>query len=216
MTHITFSWEPAPIVPGQPIEEPPARVALTAVAPDGRPVYRGRVPDESQTSVAAKGGAVSFDVPPGQLDLKMVVENSRGQVIDTLGRQITAPDFTNVSMSFATPRVYRVRTIPELQALKANRDAIPTTERQFSRTDRLYLRVDAYAPGGVTPPVTARLLNRAGQSMADVPVQQAPGRPAELELALSPLAAGEYLIELNARSEGGSTAQELIAFRVGR
>jgi len=28
--------------------------------------------------------------------------------------------------------------------------------------------------------------------------------------------AGEYLIELNARSEGGSSAQELIAFRVGR
>jgi hypothetical protein len=47
-------------------------------------------------------------------------------------------------------------------------------------------------------------------------VQQAPDRPAEIELALSSLAAGEYLIELNARSESGSTAQELIAFRVGR
>jgi hypothetical protein len=58
----------------------------------------------------------------------------------------------------------------------------------------------------MTPPVTARLLNRAGQSMADLPVQQRPGNPAEIELPLSPLAAGEYLIELNAKSEGGSTA----------
>jgi hypothetical protein len=121
-----------------------------------------------------------------------------------------------VTMSFGTPRVYRVRTIPELQGLKANPDAVPTTERQFSRTDRIYIRAEAYAPGGVTPPVSARLLNRAGHSMADIPVQQAPGRPAELDLGLSAFAAGEYLIELNARSEGGSTAQELIAFRIGR
>ncbi len=215
MTHVTFSWEPAPAVPGRPVEDPPARIALTAVAPDGRPVFRGRVPDDSGTT-PSKGGAVSFDVPPGQLDMKMVVEGPRGQVIDTLGRQITVPDFTNVTMSFSTPRVYRVRTMPELQALKTNPNAVPTTERQFSRTDRLYIRADAYAPGGVTPPVSARLLNRTGQSMADLPVQQAPGRPAEIELGLSAFAAGEYLIELNARSEGGSTAQELIAFRIGR
>jgi hypothetical protein len=52
--------------------------------------------------------------------------------------------------------------------------------------------------------------------MADVPVQQSPGKPAETELALSSFAAGEYLLELNAKSAGGSSAQELIAFRVGR
>ena len=220
MTHVTFSWEPAPAIPGRPVEDPPARIALTALAPDGRPVFRGRVPEEAAATASMccsrGGGAVSFDVPPGQLDMRMVVENPRGQVIDTLGRQITVPDFTNVSMSFSTPRVYRVRTIPELQTIKANPNAVPTTERQFSRTDRLYIRVDAYAPGGVTPPVSARLLNRTGQSMADLPVQQAPGRPAEIELGLSAFAAGEYLIELNSRSEGGSTAQELVAFRIAR
>jgi VWFA-related protein len=215
MTHVTFSWEPAPATPGHAVEDPPARIALTALAPDGRPVYRGRVPDDSGAA-SSKGGAISFDVPPGQLDMKMVVENSRGQVIDTLGRQVTVPDFSNVSMSFSTPRVYRVRTIPELQVLKANPNAVPTTERQFSRTDRLYIRVDAYAPGGVTAPISARLLNRAGQSMADLPVHQAAGRSAEIELGLSAFAAGEYLVELNARSEGGSTAQELVAFRIGR
>jgi hypothetical protein len=52
--------------------------------------------------------------------------------------------------------------------------------------------------------------------MSDLPVRQAAGAPSEIELALAPLAAGEYLIELNAKSEGGSTAQELVAFRVGR
>jgi hypothetical protein len=186
-----------------------------AVGRDGRQIFRGTVPDDA-TAAAAKGGAVSFDAPPGQLQLKMTVEGTRNQVIDTLGREITVPDFTSVTMSFGTPRVFRARTIPELNAIKTNPNAIPTTEREFSRTDRLYIRADAYAPGGITPPVSARLLNRAGQQMSELKVQQAPGKPAEVELPLSPLAAGEYLVELNARSEGGSSAQELVAFRVGR
>jgi VWFA-related protein len=218
-TRVTFSWEPVPAVPGQRAEDPPARVALTAIAAGGRPVFRGRVPEDLPAAAAAgtrKGGATTFEVPPGQLELKMVVEGANGQVIDAVGRDLTVPDFSTVTMSFGTPRVYRVRTIPELQALKAKPDAVPTTEREFSRTDRLFVRVEAYAPGGESPPVTARLLNRAGNSMADVPVQQEPGRPAQLELALSPLAAGEYLLELNAKSAAGSSAQELIAFRVGR
>ena len=218
-TRVTFSWEPVPLVPGQHAEEPAARVALTAIAPDGRPVFRGRVPEEAAApaaSGASRGGSTSFEVPPGRLELKMIVEGARGQVIDSVGRDLTVPDFSTVTMSFGTPRVFRVRTIPELQALKSRPDAVPTTEREFSRTDRLFIRVEAYAPGGVAPPVTARLLNRAGQSMSALPVQQGPGRPAEIELALSPLAAGEYLIEVNAKNEAGSTAQELIPFRVSR
>jgi len=216
LARVTFSWEPAPAVPGQPREDPPAKVALMAVSRDGRQVFRGTVPEDPPASGVSKGGSVSFDVPPGQLQLKMTVEGTRNQVIDTLGREITVPDFTSVSMSFGTPRVFRVRTIPELNALKGNPDAVPTTERDFSRSDRLFIRADAYAPGGITPPVTARLLNRAGQQMAELKVQQAPGKPAEIELALSQFAAGEYLVELSARSEGGSSAQELVAFRVGR
>jgi len=213
-TRVTFLWEAAPSVPGQRDQEPAARVALTALDPDGRPVYRGKLPEESAT--VARGGSASFEVPPGRLDLRMVIEGARGQVIDSTTRDLTVPDFTTVTMSFATPRVYRARTVPELQALKKNPDALPTSDREFSRTDRLFIRAEAYAPGGATPPVSARLLNRGGQSMADLPVQQGAGKAAEIDLPLSSLAAGEYLIELNAKSEGGSTAQELIAFRISR
>jgi hypothetical protein len=213
-TKVTFLWEPASAVPGQRDQEAAARVALTALDPDGRPLFRGKLPEEA--AALPKGAATSFDAAPGRIDLKMTVEGSRGQVIDTVSRELTVPDFTRVTMAFATPRVYRARTLPELQAVKSNPDALPTPSREFSRTDRLYIRAEAYAPGGLTPPVTARLLNRGGQSMADLPVQQRPGMSSELELPLSSLAAGEYLIELNAKSEGGSTAQELIAFRISR
>jgi hypothetical protein len=145
----------------------------------------------------------------------MVVEGARGQVIDSVGRDLTVPDYSKVEVSFGTPRIYRVRSIPELQAIKTKADAPPTAEREFSRTDRLYVRLDAYAPGGVVPTTTARLLNRAGKSMSDIPVQAPAGRSAEIELPLSALAAGEYLIEVNAKSPSG-TAQELIAFKISR
>ena len=111
--------------------------------------------------------------------------------------------------------MYRVRTVPELQALRAKADAVPTVDREFSRTERLHIRLDSYAPGGATPAITARLLNRGGSSMSNLPVQTPAGRSAEIDLPLSALAAGEYLIELNAKTESG-TAQEMIAFRVGR
>ena len=77
------------------------------------------------------------------------------------------------------------------------------------------VRVDAYAPGNVKPTVTARLLNRSGAAMSDVPVQTPEGGSAELELAMSALSAGEYLLELSAKTDSGS-AQELIAFKVSR
>jgi hypothetical protein len=49
--------------------------------------------------------------------------------------------------------------------------------------------------------------------MSDVPVQTSAGSGSQLELALSSFAAGEYLLELTAKSEAGS-AQEFIAFRI--
>jgi VWFA-related protein len=239
-TRLTFLWEPAPVIPGQKPGDPAARVALTAIAPDGRPLFRGRVPEESAEPAAGgatasvagpaapaaatgsaaapavtAGGATTFDVQPGHLELKMVVEGNRGQVIDSVGRDLTVPDYNTVEVSFGTPRVYRVRSIPELQSVKSKPDAVPTADREFSRTERLFIRLDAYAPGGVVPTMTARLLNRAGKSMADLPVQTPPGRSAEIDLPLSALAAGEYLVEMNAKTPSG-TAQELVAFKVSR
>jgi len=167
------------------------------------------------TATVKAGGATTFEVQPGHLELKMVVEGSRGQVIDSVGRELTVPDYNTVQVSFGTPRVYRVRSIPELQALKAKPDAPPTAEREFSRSERLFIRLDAYGAGGAVPAITARLLNRAGALMADVPVQTPQGRSAEIDLPLSALAAGEYVVEVTGKTPSG-TAQELIAFRIAR
>ncbi|MEO7157539.1 MAG: hypothetical protein ABI039_08265, partial [Vicinamibacterales bacterium] len=85
------------------------------------------------------------------------------------------------------------------------------------RTDRLVIRTDAYGPGNAVVTVTAKLLNKQGQRMADIPVN-APVAPAKAQLIdfpLASLAAGEYLLELTASAEGQPAATDLIAFRVG-
>ena len=117
-------------------------------------------------------------------------------------------------MSFGTARVYRARTAREALLVRNNPEAVPTAMREFSRGERIMMRFDAYATNGAKPEVTARLLNRAGTSMADVPLTAADGKPYLIDFPLASLAAGDYLIELNAKTPSG-TAQQLVGFHVG-
>jgi hypothetical protein len=227
-TKVTFAWEPIPAVPGESRhgENAPARVALTAVSPDGRPLFRGRVPQEdaaggppstgaTTTPGTPAGSQVSFDAPPGQVQVRMTVEGQSGQVIDSATRELTLPDFSKVEVSFSTPEVFRARTPRDVQTVRKATGAIPTADRIFGRTERLFIRTQAYTPGNATPEFTAKLLNRNGDPMSDVPfVNPEPSR-LELEFALSNLAPGDYLIQLQAKTPSG-TAQEYVAFRVTR
>jgi hypothetical protein len=58
------------------------------------------------------------------------------------------------------------------------------------------------------------LLNRSGQAMSEIPVSAAPtGGEQQIDLPLSGLAPGEYVIEIKATADGGE-AKELVGFRV--
>lgn len=230
---VTFVWEPVPPVAGEQ-KQAAARVSLTATAPDGRPLFRGRIPESASANGGAGaapaalapvpslpagggvpgGGSVSFEAPPGPLQLRISVEGARGEVLDSAVRELTVPDFTTVEVSLGSPRLYRARTVKEMQVLKASAAAVPTADREFSRTERLLIRFEAYGPGGIQPAATIRLLNRGGAQMSELPVQMA-GATAMAELPLASLAAGEYLLELAVKAQAGS-AQELIAFRLTR
>ena len=235
-TRVTFSWQPIPPPPGAPVDPggQAARILLTATSSDGQGLFKGRVPDAAGAApaagasppasgsgpggpapVAAPGGSVSFDAPPGQVQLRIAIEGGKGQLLDAVTRELTLPDFTRVQVAMATPRVFLGRTVRDLTTIRANPAAVPTPDREFTRTDRLLIRTEAYTPGNAPPEVTARLLNRTGQRMADLPVQAVQGGGADLELPLSSLPVGDYLIELNAKAPSG-TAQELVAFKVGR
>jgi VWFA-related protein len=226
-SRVTFAWESIPPAPGErrPGDEPASYVTLTALAPDGRPVFRGRVPDQPDGPAAAgaapkpapgstsAAASTTFEAAPGRLQLRIQVQTASGQVMDSALQELTVPDYTAVQVAVATPKVFRARTPREAQAIAANAAAVPVSDRAFSRTERVVVKLDAYGPGGEKPAVTARLLNRLGSSMMDVPVQTGASGDAHVELTLASMAVGEYLLELTAKGASG-TAQELIAFRV--
>jgi hypothetical protein len=62
--------------------------------------------------------------------------------------------------------------------------------------------------------VKARLLNRTGQAMSDLMTSPPtpPSGQSEVDLPLSGLAPGEYVVEITAGGEGD--AKELVGFRV--
>jgi VWFA-related protein len=239
-TRLTFTWEPIVAGDSARASEVPAHVMVTAVAADGHPLYRGRVPDPANPSVpdlapgpgqaasstpsaASPGGAtvsppvggtVSFSAAPGAVELKLSVENEHGQVIDATTESLTVPDYGRTGVSLSTPKVYRARTAREMMLLRNNLDAPPVAMREFNRAERLLIRVDAYAPDGGKPEVTAKLLNRDGHPMADVPVQAVDGKPFQIDLPLASLAPGEYVVELDAKAPSG-TAQQMIGFKIG-
>jgi VWFA-related protein len=216
-TRVTFTWEPVAAGPGLPVNPSlqASRIALTASTPEGLALFNGAVPEKAGTADTPEDRTVSFNAPPGQVQLRIVVQGEGGQVVDAVTREITLPDFTQVQVAFSTPEVFRVRTPREMNAIRSNPDAVPTTEREFSRVERLFIRTEAYAPGGAAPSFTARLLNRGGQQMAELPVTAGGGGRGEIDFPLSSLPMGDYLIEINATTPAGS-AQELVAFKVGR
>lgn len=206
-THVVFAWDPVAAGPGAVTTAAPGQVSITVLGQSGQPYFRGTVKDHE---------AAQFDVPPGPLQIRYNIETADGRVLDSDTRELTAPDYSMPEVQLSTPAVLRGRTVRELQGLRADPAAAPAASREFTRAERLILRVRAYAPGETTPTVTARLLNRAGRPMSDLPVTPAQlgGTGFETELQLSALAAGEYLIEIKASAPSGGEAKQLVAFRV--
>lgn len=235
-TKVTFVWEPTPRAPGErapAASDVPARVLVMAIGPDGSPSFRGRAPDAAAATppsdaaaTAARGplgpsaqmgpSRVSFDVNPGKIQLRLTVEGGASQVLDSEVRELTIPDLTAAQVVIGTPEVFRARTVRDVERLKADPQAVPVPGREFSRTERILVRVAAYAPGNASANVKARLLNRTGQPMNDLTVTppSAAGAVSQIEVPLGGLAPGEYVIEVAADAEGGGEARELIGFRV--
>jgi len=229
-TRVTFVWEPLPKAPGDRPREEPSRVSLMAVAPDGSPYFRGRVPDvvasvaasstsgvaSAVQSVAAKTAPsrVTFDVNPGKVQLRVSVEGAASQVLDSETREITVPDLTSAQPMLGTPAILRARTAREFQQIRTEADVVPLAIREFSRIEHLLVRVPTYGPGGTTPALSVHLLNRTGAPMNELKAEPAPrAGEQQIDLPLAALPPGEYVLEIKVGDQDGD-AKELVAFRV--
>jgi VWFA-related protein len=226
-TRVTFVWEPIPPIPGEKREDA-ARVQLLVTSRGGEEIYRGPVPSEDAAAGALRapgappaqpalrtGSRVVFAATPGRLQVRVTVQNDKGQVLDTFQQETSVPDFGGTALKLSTPVVLRARTPREYQAITRDADPMPTPLREFRRTDRLLIRFFAHSPGGAPPEITVRLLNRVGQKMVDLPPQAPadPAQPYQIDLPLAGLSPAEYVIEIHAKDVSGESA-ELIAIKV--
>jgi VWFA-related protein len=201
-TKVSFVWAPAPAMPGVR-RETVGSVSLLAGGANSELHYRQK---------ALMPGRVEFEVMPGPIELEIGVQDASGEVLDRETRKIVVPSL-GLGLTFSTPEVFRGRTLPEWQAIAADAKAIPVSEREFRRTDRLLVRVGVQSPGG-TPVVTARMLNREGGEMSTLPVTPASGGAVhQVDVPLAALPTGEFLIEVIAK-DGAEQAATLVAFRV--
>jgi VWFA-related protein len=227
-TRVTLVWEPLPVQAGLR-REPAGRVTVIAVDPSGAPIFRGRSPQPGETGAAAAPGAkpvtaspstapqrIVFDAPPGKIDLRLTVEAAAGGTLDNESKVLDVPDLTAPAAALSTPRVHRSRTARDFQAILADAAAVPVASREFSRTERLLIRFDVYAPGSEKPTPTATVLSRNGQKVADAVVANATaGGTHQIDLGLNTMAAGEYVLEISVKGTGGEDVKEYVAFRVG-
>lgn len=212
-TRVTLVWEPQPVGPRR---DPPARVSLIAADMSGNLLFRGRAPEAVPATPPSGAQRLTFEAPPGKVELRMTVEGVTGVgTLDTETRTIDVPDLTKAETSISTPRLFRGRTVREMQTLTSDAAAMPVATREFSRAERILIRFDAYGPGAGKPDATAILMNRGGQKISDVPV--APAAIAgthQIELGFASIPAGEYLIEITVKGTGGEM-KELIPLRIG-
>jgi VWFA-related protein len=212
-TRVTLLWEPLPPTPGV-TRDAPRRVTVLATSASGDIIYRGRVPTE--LAAPGNGGIIRFEAPPGKLDVRLTIEGDGTGTLDTEDRELAVPDLSASELKLSTPKVWFARNAREFTALTAGTPPAPSATREFRRTDRLLVRVDAYAPADAPTKVTAQLLNQQGTKMSDIPVTApAEGQTSSIDMPLASLAPGQYLLEITANSDGHKPVTELVAFRLG-
>jgi VWFA-related protein len=213
-TRVTFVWEPSPAVPGAATAVIAARVEVTVLGEDDSVLFEGAVrptgPGRSSAADAEPARAV-FDTKPGRLRVRMKVQDAGLRDIDTDVRDMAIRDLRG-PVSLGTPQLFRARNAREFRLIADDPAAPPVSSREFSRTERLLVRVSVSASEGPLPAVSARLLNRMGQPMRTLEVAAQRGIH-QIDLSLAGLAPGEYHVEVAART-GSDEIRERVTFRV--
>jgi VWFA-related protein len=197
-TRVTIAWTPrARASTGGEIA-----LAINAASPDGTSYF---------TTSRTTSREVSFDAPAGELVLATKALNARGDEIDGDMRRVTVPAFDGSKLAIGSPMVLRTRTAREARAITEGTDAQPEVGREFDRSDRLFVRFPVY--GGPEAAATARLLNRRGKELRELPVVLIREGLYQLDLPLSVSARGDYLIAIEA-ARGAESVRALVPVRV--
>jgi VWFA-related protein len=212
--HVTAGWRPAGDGPDGRAQAVFWTVGEVADRIPGSDVEAVLMSSAGEIVATVRGrilpGTTSVMIPvlatrslePGDYQIRVRSQTPSG--VETVSLPITLPP----AMSSAGPSSSSGAVFVRRGPLTGNKE-IPTADMRFRRSERIRVEVPS-----ATAATGARLLDRTGKPMA-VPVaantrNDADGsRWATAELALAPLAAGDYVIEVMA-----DTTRTLVAFRV--
>jgi hypothetical protein len=199
---VTVAWTLRPGVGRQD----PARTVTLAV--------KGAGADRSFDAGLGEG-ALSFPSPPGTVQLQFAVRDAAGNIVDEDRRPFTVPDVAAADLSVSTPVLLRARTVPEARAIADGGAAQPFAGREFTRTDRLFVRFAVYGASAPDADVSAQLTNKGGATLLDLPVTKPAGGGGQyqIELPLTSIARGDYLVAV-AAAHGEERTRALVPLRV--
>ena len=202
LTSVVVTWEPG-VAP--PRNQQIGSVTLKATTDEGTVLFEGPVMPRA-----------AFDAPPGHIQLETTIRGLDGKTLDSDYRGMDVPNLRTARPTIATPAIVRTRSARAFAAASRSADAAPAAAREFSRTERLLLRVPIYGPDDTMPTVTATLLNPVGtpmRSLSEVPAPL-PAGLVQFDLPLASLAPNEYRVEVVATTASGQEAKTVVVFRV--
>jgi VWFA-related protein len=212
---LMFTWEPNAVVPQAP-RRAPSKVTIQATTKEGTTLFEQEldavhVPGEGERMK----DLAAFDVPGGRVQLDLVIRAADGTVLDKGAQDIDVPAPRGTVPIILPIQIVRARTARDFRVITANPDSAPSPSTEFSRTERLLIRVPAFDPRGAAPTVVTTLVNRRGEKMREVArlsSSDARGIP-QFDLPLGWLAPGEYGLDISVTGASG-TSRQLIRFRL--
>lgn len=198
---VNIAWTPRHGMEGRSAATAVVVVATSA----GQKIFEGTV----------KEGTAGFASPPGDVELDFTVLDKDGEAIDREQRTLSVPDPQKAALAFSTPILWRARNNSEFRTISGNAPPAPFAGRDFTREDRLLLRVSPYGSVANDAEVTAELLGPRGNTLLQIPISSTGEGIYEVDLPLRSLAAGEFLIAFIARTTS-ERVEALVPLRVGR
>ena len=210
---VMVTWEPGRNFTGT-AKSNAARITLKATTKEGAVLYEGLLAPVRVGEAAdpASSDRAEFDAPAGRVQLEMTVLGARGEKLDVDARDVEVPAMKGTAPMLLPAILIATQSAREFRDVAADADAAPDPSRQFRRTERLVIRVPAYA-GGAPVPVTAQLLNRLAQPMLEIGTLPAAGGVTQFDLPLASLAPGEYYLLFTVKGPAGPVDQR-ISFRI--